>query len=570
MTDLRRLFEQELRALQEEGERFARDFPEAARFLDPASLDDRDPYVERITEAMAYLTGRLREVMDEADRDQDDANLAMLAPDLVQPLPSVSVVQFMSTHPKQDSLTIPAGAMVRSEPVEGAPEGIPFRLLHPVPLTSMRVASAALSETEKVGASLELKLAWTSQRGNHGWPDSLRFFLYGDAPMTWALRYALRHRVVGTEIWRGGNWRRAALPFSLPVLPNYTTENDMALPLTEARDFLCSDERFRFVELRGIASLGLTTKHTLRLRFHLAGPLPRGLARAVSAEAFRLHAGVVVNRSAEELPGVVWDHTRHELPIRPFGGSHREILQLTSVRGFDLPQMRPERKYRPYTSHDASDPTAGTFHLARRIGTDGQLRTFLGLGNSPDFSQDLTSQSLALTGVCGDGDHPQRFLAAEQISRPGSDLPTDLGVRGLVRPGPCCRMPDGAVGSMLSALMQGHAHGWLDAARLKDGLRHVLWDRAEAKRNLIETIHEIQVADATILVQGVAWRHRQVTIRLRDTTCTPETWDRLGLLDAFGSVLWTFVKNATPLGSRSSLRVTIDPAGSTHEYGDTP
>ena len=64
MSDLRRLFEQEMRSLQEEGLGFAKDFPEAAQYLDLPNLEDKDPYVERWTEGLAFLTARIRQELE--------------------------------------------------------------------------------------------------------------------------------------------------------------------------------------------------------------------------------------------------------------------------------------------------------------------------------------------------------------------------------------------------------------------------------------------------------------------------------------------------------------------------
>jgi hypothetical protein len=48
---------------------------------------------------------------------------------------------------------------------------------------------------------------------------------------------------------------------------------------------------------------------------------------------------------------------------------------------------------------------------------------------------------------------------------------------------------------------------------------------------------------------------------LRDTTCTPETWDRLGVIDAFGSTLFGLALAETPIGFRTRQRLVVDPAG---------
>jgi type VI protein secretion system component VasA len=110
----------------------------------------------------------------------------------------------------------------------------------------------------------------------------------------------------------------------------------------------------------------------------------------------------------------------------------------------------------------------------------------------------------------------------------------------------------------------------MDADRLKDGLRQVLWDSAATKRTLIEAIHEVKVDSGFVMDSGVAWRRMDVEIRLRDATCTPETWDRIGILDAFGSILHAFVQDATEIGSRSRLRVLVEPAGIALDYGASP
>ena len=47
-----------------------------------------------------------------------------------------------------------------------------------------------------------------------------------------------------------------------------------------------------------------------------------------------------------------------------------------------------------------------------------------------------------------------------------------------------------------------------------------------------------------------------------------DTWDRLGVLQAFGQVLDGFVRDQTEIGSRYSFRLKIDPAGVVMEFGD--
>lgn len=562
------LFAQEMRALSEEGASFAADFPEAARYLDSSQVEDRDPYVERLTEGAASLVARIRQSAGTEEFDQ--VLLEQFAPELVQPLSSVCVARFWSETPLADVVEIPAGAMVRSRSVPEAPGGVPFRLLQPVELTPLAVESAKWNTDERGESSIELVLRWKSKRGVRFWPDRIPFHLLADAPVVWALRHGLVRKARFVEIWRDGSWQRApGVSFAVPELPCYTTESDGATPLANARDFLCADERFRFVELRGIAGTGVRVNQVLRLRLVLAGAWPRGFSRGVSESVFQPHAGVVVNRSLEPLQGIHWDHTRIDARLFPIGGRHREVLDVRAVRGIQVAPGSRKIDYLPYGMR-VPGKDARFFALAREIDPNGQSVVRIGLG-AHNALPDLFVQDLSADGVCGDGDLPHDGLSAVDVSVAGSGVPKGIGLRGLVRPTASFRPGRGvSVRGAVLALAQGHSLGWMDADRLKDGLRQVLWDPSESKRTLIEVIQDVTVRNGHVLHDGVAWRRMDVEIRLRDATCTPETWDRIGILDAFGSVLFAFVEDATEIGSRCRLKVLVEPAGIELEYGTSP
>jgi type VI secretion system protein ImpG len=565
--DLARKFSQEMFALAQEGALFAAEFPEAARFLDAQGLDDRDPYLERITEGVANLTARIRQVAGSEELDQE--LLAMFAPELVQPLSSVSVVRFLPVQPLVRSIDIPAGAVVRSKPVSQSPSGVPFRLLDPVHVTPAKVEAAKMEVDEQGRAHLELVFGWSSKRGTDVWPDRVRAYLLADTPVVWALRYGLCRKLGHAEVWADGNWQAVpGVAFEAPCLACYTTENDFATPLAKARDFLCVDDRFRFVELRGLAGCGVRVNQRLRLCVHLTGVWPRHFARGISASVFQLHCGVVVNRTLEPLHGIHWDHTRSQQVVRPIG-AHREVLEIRSVEGVASDPPHERIAYAPYAARRTRG-AGGGFSVVREVGASGEPVLRLGLGGQGTDSP-LVDQYLAIDGICGDRDLPHDALGATDVCRPGSNLPPGIGLRGLVRPSASYRMSPAISGrSALLALAQGHTLGWMDAERLKEGLRQVMWDPAAAKRTLIEAIQEVKIDTGFVMEAGIAWRSMDVEIRLRDATCTPDTWDRIGILDAFGSILHAFVQDATEIGSRSRLRMLVEPAGITLDYRARP
>ena len=84
----------ELDALREQGRELARRYPDIAGRLDIGSRRSRDPHVERVVESSALLAARLRLLVESQASELPLATLALLAPTLVEPVPSMAVVRF--------------------------------------------------------------------------------------------------------------------------------------------------------------------------------------------------------------------------------------------------------------------------------------------------------------------------------------------------------------------------------------------------------------------------------------------------------------------------------------------
>jgi len=82
----------ELEALRVQGQDVARSHPDIAARLDIGPRRSRDPHVERVVESMAFLTSRLRLMIEETARETPMAMLTMLAPTLVEPVPSMAIL----------------------------------------------------------------------------------------------------------------------------------------------------------------------------------------------------------------------------------------------------------------------------------------------------------------------------------------------------------------------------------------------------------------------------------------------------------------------------------------------
>lgn len=84
-------FQDELAAVRELGKEFAEKNPRLAPFL---SVREQDPDVERLLEGFAFLTGRLRQKLDDELPELSHSVMSLLWPNFLKPVPSMSIIQF--------------------------------------------------------------------------------------------------------------------------------------------------------------------------------------------------------------------------------------------------------------------------------------------------------------------------------------------------------------------------------------------------------------------------------------------------------------------------------------------
>ncbi|MBK9576870.1 MAG: type VI secretion system baseplate subunit TssF [Fibrobacterota bacterium] len=561
-------FVQETRALLEEGREFSVEYPEAARLLDPEKVEDRDPYVERLIDGFTFLTARSREAALAEEDGLTGHLLELLMGPLEQPLPAVTVTQFDPFRMREGETVIERGTTLF--PMDKTTSDCRFSTSETLCLNHLSISDARIETGDQGSAQLELRLAWKSSRTPELWPDRIRIFLHGDAPVVWSLRYGLTRRQARMDVrTSSGGWIPSnQVRFERHDAPGYGEDSSGVSPLADARDFLCCDERFRFVELCGLGSfpVGENPEMTIRLRFE--GSFPRGMSRAVSVDNFRLHCVVSVNRYPESCQTLAWEHDRSEKILRPLGPPTREVLDVVGVDG--LTQSYPVKniRYRRFSAYRHAQSGQRYFQIHRRSDVNGKPLVALTVGH-PDPSHPFEAEYISPEALCCDGNRPNEAVPpfAPLMGRPA--FPDRAQAFTLTRPSPIHR-PGPRVGPLtkLLAFASGHFQGLLDARRMRDALHQFLWDPAEAKRPVVDSLQQISHSTEHSTHLGVSRPVLHVLIRLRDTTCAPDTWDRLGLLDVFASILHRIARDQTPIGSSCRTTVVVEPSGATLEHLD--
>src|SRR4051812_50105936 len=122
--DLLLYYERELDYLRKMAGQFAEKNPKVASRLVLEPTKCEDPHVERLLEAFAFLAARIHLKLDDEFPEISEALLTVIYPQLVRPVPSMSIVEFQ-LDPTKGKLTtglrIERNSTLYSRAVGGVP-----------------------------------------------------------------------------------------------------------------------------------------------------------------------------------------------------------------------------------------------------------------------------------------------------------------------------------------------------------------------------------------------------------------------------------------------------------------
>jgi len=117
-------YERELDYLRKSAANFAEKYPKVASRLVLEPTKCEDPHVERLLEAFAFLAARIHIKLDDDFPEITEGLLSIVYPQLVRPIPSMSVVEFQLDSEKgklTSGLKIDRNTPLFSKPISGVP-----------------------------------------------------------------------------------------------------------------------------------------------------------------------------------------------------------------------------------------------------------------------------------------------------------------------------------------------------------------------------------------------------------------------------------------------------------------
>ena len=380
-------YERELAFFRQMGAEFAGKYPRIASRLLLESDQSEDPHVERLIQAFAFLTGRIRHKLDDEFPEITESLLSVLYPHYLAPIPSMSIAQFV-LDPNQGKVTrgytLDKGAKLTTRSVNGSP--CIFRSCYPVTLWPFEVVNAQfdapdhIQPTPQAASVLRLELRCL---GNVPWSaleiDSVRFFLHGESMLTYGL-YELLFTAVSQVQLRPCGERKDTRPVILPpdcLQPVGFQPEEGLLPYT-ARSFLgyrllqeyfTFPEKFLFFDVTGL-SRHTRSDFTDGIEIVFCLDKQPQLEQPISQDTFRLGCSPVINLFDQIAEPVRLSRTLTEYRVIPDVSQQTttEVYAVNSVKSVS-PHLPEPIEFQPFYSfkHAADREQQDAFwYTARR------------------------------------------------------------------------------------------------------------------------------------------------------------------------------------------------------------
>ncbi len=442
-------YERELDYLRKSAAQFAEKHPKVASRLVLEPTKCEDPHVERLLESFAFLTARVHLKLDDEFPEITEALLSVVYPQLVRPIPSMSVVEFQLDPEKgklTSSLRIERNSPLYSKPINGVP--CTFRTCYDTILWPITVAAAELRAPSQLKPAVKsLDSPWAIRLELHCGkdvtftslkPDKMRFYIDGEGGLVntiYELLFSRLNRIQVRDLSAGSKSAPVTLPASaLSAVGFGPNEGMVPYPSTSfaghrlLMEYFAFPEKFFFIDLNGLEAVsraGFGDK--IEVIFLLSEIEGTGRVQRLELElakkTFRLGCTPVANLFSQVAEPIQLNQRRVEYPIvpdvrRPYAV---EVFSVDEVSGID-PSNQKITRYEPFYSlrHFARSEDRSCFWLARRRPSarpnDDGTDIYLSLIDLTLRTADPEATTLSVRTTCTNRDLPSRLPFGNQDS----------------------------------------------------------------------------------------------------------------------------------------------------------
>ncbi|MBK5543475.1 type VI secretion system baseplate subunit TssF [Pseudomonas sp. TH04] len=544
-------YQSELNNLRHLADEFAQRNPALAPLLGSGSASDPD--VERLLEGVAFLTGMVRQRLDDEFPEFVQELAQLLYPQYLQPLPCMTLLQFAPRTALSQTQPIATGCEVASVPIDG--HRASFRSTMPVDLEPVTLTGARWDGGTAERRSLVLDLALTVAPDDFK-ADSLTFYLGDTFSEACALLRLLDQHV--REIRIQGEGQPITLLSANHIQSCGFDRAHALLPYPDAahpayrglQEYFALPEKFLFVRLSGLQRWRHRGEHT-RMSVKLVFDNVPSWAPALTENSFMLGVTPAVNLFTQDAHPLRVDHRQAEYRIQPANQSQRQRLRIHSVLSVSAYSgTGNEKTLNPFHTIYQRD----AFNLRIRQGSNDprDYEHFISLPYVDRQSpQDVT---LSISLLCTDGPLPESLHPGD-LNQPMDNTPARVTLRNIRGITPCHppKYQDRLLWRMLSQLNANHFK-LLDADYLKSLLKLYLPSADEggqdANNRRINGIEKVVATHERRFINGLPIEGTVVHLE-----CRGDHFLGAGGLYLFGVVLDEFFAGSVAVNSFVALNL---------------
>jgi len=537
-------YQKELNNLRELAVEFAEKHPALAPQLSGPSPD---PDVERILEGVAFLTGNIRQKLD--DDFPEFAQSLMQIPHYLQPLPSSTIIEFTPKSILKSPLVIPKGTFVDSNEVEGT--SCRFQTCQDINIAPVQLTDAYVEEKGVGKRVIELNISLNSMDIQTWAKDGIDFYIGGDYIGASDVFLLLQHYLTGIDVIvdnsntvlqlgadqlepLGFDEKQKLIPFPSNGFPAFRT----------LQEFFLFKEKFLFVRLKGLRSIKKANQLTIRFNLDKVNfKMP-----VINSQRFILHAAPSINLFNHDAEPIKLTGRQSEIRIVPKKGRGRSVkehFEIHSIQNVEGNNRRANSRtvYKPISGFYSGGSTTPVYQTSVKSGDEGEAGdTYLTL-HYPAQMEIKTNETLSIEMMCSNSDLPSQLRPGD-ISRATSNTSELVEFSNILPPTNSLKVPVG--GALIWRLLSHLSLNFLSLAN-KDNLQALLslyiFPGATAKkeetinRKKIAGIVDVEISNTDRLVHGSLLRGQEIEITLdRDAYASRGDMILLFLIGFFATI----------------------------------
>lgn len=478
-------FEREYNYLQIAGQEFAEKHPALGGKLRLSERQRKDPFVERLFEGFAFLSGRIHERLDDEIPEMTGGLLEQLFPHFLRPFPSCAILE---VNPIQGAITKPIAIERHSElqtptgkykvkyavsagPEEKAriiektePAEFIFQTTQSLTVRPMRLKNVRTEDAPDGTTALILQIHPDRNVDYESLAlKRLRLYLHGADSLKFTLLLYLTKYVNSIAVSEVIGDKRnfvAITPFQtgIPELSSnidYESEEFALVPYARQtftgyrllQEYFSFPERFFFIDIEGLDQYRASKEgHPFEIKINFSRRLSNEFRPSVNN--IFLHCTPIVNLFNRPTEEVAVTQRMPEYYIIPDldRRKSREIYSVNKVTGVGENKLE-QYKYVPVTSydilevHDIDYEYKRFYSIVRRPFKSDMAETHIRIFG-PTMEQDVfPKETLSIEATMSNGFLPAKYLEVKSITEP-INFPTGVTVSNLTVPSDILPNPD--------------------------------------------------------------------------------------------------------------------------------